>query len=210
MASTAYWSHLVLLSRVDNNNIFEDFCMARRFGFFTVVPLVLMTATVFADEEQPAEQKPQTYSEKVHGYIAQMKPVSTYVGVGLFDDMVHVNVETVTDMGNFYARVGKFIEADANMAANVGWRYPITGTRDEEGYFMGFFIGHVIASSFAEKDHNRSGAGAEMSYHWVTEHTRKVISVGLGTGFSDRVDPKSKEVAAPRIFIGFSTALKVF
>ncbi len=184
--------------------------MARRFGFLAIVPLLMMTAPVFADEEQPAEQKPQTYSEKVHSYMTQMKPVSTYVGVGLFDDMANVNIETVTDLGNFYARVGKFIETSAGPAANFGWRYPITGTRDEEGYFMGVFIGHVIGGSFDGKEYNRTGAGADLSYHWVTEHTRKVISVGLGTGFSDRVDPKSKEVAAPRAFFSFSTALKVF
>lgn len=184
--------------------------MARRFNFVAVMPLVLLTASAFADDAQPTEPKPQSYSEKMHSYIAQAKPVSAYVGIGLFSDMVNVNVETVSDLGNVYARVGQFAEADTGVAANVGWRYPITGTRDEAGYFMGFFMGHVIASGAGGKNYLRRGVGADMSYHWVNEHTRKVLSVGLGTGFSEKVDNSAKEAAAPRIFLSFSTALKVF
>ena len=190
--------------------VLEDFRMARRFHFLAVIPLLVIATQVSADDsETPVEQKPQTYSEKMHGYIAKMKPVSTYVGIGLFDDMLNVNAETVTDAGNFYIRVGKFMEADvADVAANVGWRTPITNERDESGYFAGLFIGHVIGASKYSGDYNRLGAGADLGYHWVGEYTRKEFSVGLGTGFSNRVVAHEPEPAAPRIFISFSVALK--
>ena len=183
--------------------------MARRFHILAVIPLVLFAAHALADTEEPVEQKPQTYSEKMHGHLAKMKPVSTYVGLGLFDDMLNANVETVTDAGNFYLRVGKFIESNASdIAANVGWRMPITNGRDESGYFMGFFVGHVIGASRASGDYNRLGAGADLGYHWVSEYTRKEFSVGLGTGFSEELVSNELEPAAPRIFISFSIALK--
>ena len=42
-------------------------------------------------------------------------------------------------------RAGKFMESDASdIAANVGWRMPITNGRDESGYFMGFFVGNTL------------------------------------------------------------------
>ncbi len=184
--------------------------MARRFNILAVIPLlVIATHAVADDTETPVEQKPQTYSEKMHGYVSKMKPVSTYVGVGLFDDMLHVNAETVTDLGNFYIRVGKFMESNAGeVAANVGWRTPITNERDESGYFMGLFIGHVIGASKNNEDYNRLGAGADLGYHWVGEYTRKEFSIGIGTGFSEQIVSNEPEPAAPRIFVSFNIALK--
>lgn len=187
--------------------------MARRFGILAVLPILFFSSlpVMAEDTEQAAsEQKPQTYSERMQHYMTQLKPVSTYAGVGLFDDMLHANVETVTDLGNFYLRVGKFMESHAGLAANVGWRYPITGERDEAGYFMGVFAGNVMATSFSHEDELRTGMGFDLSYQWVTEHTRKTISVGLGTGFSDRVEHNADEPAQPKAFFSFSTALKVF
>lgn len=184
--------------------------MARRFHFLAVIPLVLFAAHALADNEEPVEQKPQTYSEKMQANFAKMKPVSTYVGLGLFDDMLNANVETVTDLGNFYLRVGKFMEADIrDIAANAGWRTPITNGRDESGYFAGFFIGHVIGDSANDENYNHIGAGVDLSYHWVGDYTRSEISVGVGTGFSNRLVANEQQPAAPRMFFSFSTALKM-
>ena len=187
--------------------------MLRRVGILTVLPVLFLSSSlVIAEENEPAatEKKPQTYSERMQHYITQLKPVSTYAGIGLFDDMLNANVETVTDMGNFYLRVGKFMESHAGMAVNAGWRYPITGERDESGYFMGVFLGQVIASSYTHEDELRNGIGFDLSYQWVNDHTRKTISVGLGTGFSEEVEHDSNEPAQPKAFFSFSTALKVF
>ena len=103
------------------------------------------------------------------------------------------------------------MESDAGPAFNMGWRHPVTGGRDESGYFVGAFLGQVIASQQANRqDYHRNGAGFDISYQWVNEHTRKTVSVGLGTGFSRRVDGSANEPSGPRAFFSFSTALKVF
>lgn len=185
--------------------------MARYLSLLAIIPCLLSTV-VMAEEEQATEQQPLTYSQKAHQVVAKLKPVSTYIGVGLFDDMLNINAETVTDLGNFYIRTGKFMESDAGAAFNMGWRYPITGKRDDSGYFLGAFLGNVIAASSSSGDYNRNGAGLDISYQWVNEHTRKTVSVGMGTGFSRKVDGGAKDgvPAAPRVFVSFSTALKVF
>lgn len=185
--------------------------MARYLSLLAIIPCLLSTV-VMAEEQQPTEQQPLTYSQKAQQFTAKLKPVSTYIGVGLFDDMLNVNAETVTDLGNFYIRTGKFMESDAGAAFNMGWRYPITGKRDDSGYFVGAFLGHVIAASSSSGDYNRNGTGLDISYQWVNEHTRKTISVGMGTGFSRKVDGGARDdvPAAPRVFVSFSAALKVF
>lgn len=187
--------------------------MKRNLSLLAITASLLMTDYVVADEEQaaPTEQAPLTYSQKTKQIIQQLKPVSVYTGVGLFSDMLNTNAEAVTDLGNFYLRVGKFMESNAGAAFNMGWRYPVTGGRDESGYFVGAFIGQVVASvRDNNQEYHRNGAGLDISYHWVNEHTRKTISVGLGSGFSRRVDGSANEPSGPRAFFSFSTALKVF
>ena len=184
--------------------------MARYLFLLVVIPCLLSTV-VMAEEEQ-VEPQPLTYSQKAHNIAVKLKPVSTYIGIGLFDDMLNINAETVTDLGNFYVRTGKFLESNAGAAFNMGWRYPITAGRDESGYFVGAFLGQVLADSYAREDYNRNGAGLDISYQWVNDYTRKTFSVGLGTGFSRKVDSAAKDgiPAAPRVFISFNTALKMF
>lgn len=182
--------------------------MARYLSLLVVMP-VLWSTVVMAEEEQAAPE-PLTYSQKAHLVAAKFKPVSTYVGVGLFSDMLNVNAETVTDLGNFYLRVGKFMESNAGAAFNMGWRHPVTGGRDESGYFVGAFLGQVIASTRNNDDYHRNGVGFDISYQWVNEHTRKTVSVGLGSGFNSRLEGNANESSGPRAFFSFSTALKVF
>lgn len=184
--------------------------MTRYLPLLAIFSLVSVSVSARAEEEQ-VPPPALTYSQKTQQLITQLKPVSTYVGVGLFSDMLNANVETVTDLGNFYLRVGRFMESDAGPAFNMGWRHPVTGGRDESGYFVGAFLGQVIASQQANRqDYHRNGAGFDISYQWVNEHTRKTVSVGLGTGFSRRVDGSANEPSGPRAFFSFSTALKVF
>ncbi|MCB1674119.1 MAG: hypothetical protein KDI00_05575 [Pseudomonadales bacterium] len=185
--------------------------MARYLSWLAIIPC-LMASYAMAEEEQVAEQPPLTYSQKAQQVMTKLKPVSTYMGVGLFDDMLNVNVESVTDLGNFYFRTGKFLESHAGAAFNMGWRYPVTSPRDASGYFVGAFLGQVMASSYNGEEYHRNGAGLDISYQWVNQHTRKTISVGMGSGFSRKADGSAKDgvPAGPKVFVSFSTALKVF
>ena len=183
--------------------------MVRYLSLLVVIPCLLSTMAM-AEEEQVVIEQPLTYSQKAKNIVTKFKPVSTYVGIGLFSDMLNVNAETVTDLGNFYLRTGKFMESDAGAAFNIGWRHPVTGGRDESGYFVGAFLGQVIASTRNNGDYHRNGIGFDISYQWVNEHTRKTVSVGLGSGLSRRTDGNASEPSGPRAFFSFSTALKVF
>ena len=100
--------------------------MKRNLSLLAMMTSLFISNYVIADEEQaPAaeQQTPLTYSQQAKKIIQQLKPVSVYTGVGLFSDMLHVNTEAVTDLGNFYLRVGNFLESDAGPAFNMGWRY---------------------------------------------------------------------------------------
>ena len=121
--------------------------------------------------------------------------------------------QPVTEQPLTYSqKTQNIMESDAGAAFNIGWRYPITAERDKSGYFVGAFLGHVIAASSSGGDYNRNGAGLDISYQWVNEHTRKTVSVGMGSGFSRKLDGGAKDgvPAAPRVFISFNTALKMF
>lgn len=187
--------------------------MKRNFSVWAmIIPLLIADYAMANEETPPTEQAPLSYSQKAHQVISKLKPVSTYLGVGLFDDMLNVNIESVTDLGNFYVRTGRFLESKAGVALNAGWRYPVTSGRDESGYFVGAFLGQVMASSYDSEEYHRNGAGLDISYQWVNEHTRKTVSVGMGSPFSRKADGSAKDGVSsePTVFVSFNMALKVF
>lgn len=133
-------------------------------------------------------------------------------GVGFFNDMMHINGEVVTDWGNFVLRVGEFTDTEHGLAANVGWRLPLAEGADgrTSGYYIGLFAGHVkgdaLSTSKGTKIVNRLGGGGDLGYHWVTENTRNVFSVGIGSAEPVREDGK-KLNAEPYVFFNLSTAI---
>lgn len=129
-----------------------------------------------------------------------------YVGLGLFRDMLNVNVETVTGMGNFLVRAGKFQDTEG-FVANVSWRKPLEGDDGHlSGYYIGFFGGHVQVDNIRDDEYKRLGAGAEIGYHWVKEYTRTELMVGLGAAEPVEVDDVERS-AEPSIFFSVNVAL---
>lgn len=129
-----------------------------------------------------------------------------YVGVGLFSDMMNVNVEKVTRWGNFMLRMGRF-QGVEGLAANVAWHTPLEGDDgNATGFYLGAFAGHVAGESINEQGYERLGLGGEMSYQWVTEYTRRELAVGLGTA-EPLKEGNVEYTADPTIFISFSMAL---
>ncbi len=130
-----------------------------------------------------------------------------YVGVGLFNDLLHINGELVTDWGSFLLRVGKFLDTEEGVAANVAWRKALTAEDNQtSGYYMGVFAGQVKGDAIAGQVKNRLGAGVDLGYHWVNNETRKVFSVGLGSA-EPFEEGEEKVNAEPYIFFNFSAAL---
>lgn len=135
-------------------------------------------------------------------------PDDLYVGVGLFGDMLNVNLEYVSeDWGNLALRVGQFQGVNTGVAGNVSWRKPITADDPTvDGYFVGVFAGQIMGDTPGGVVVDRLGVGGEMGYHWVSDYTRKVFSVGLG--FPEKVERNGQELLTePTLFFEFSIGL---
>lgn len=155
--------------------------------------LLAVTPSVYAEDEE----------------LASRSPHDKFIGVGMFDDMLHFNGEIATDYGNFIVRLGKFTEATDGAVGNIGWRKPLTGEDGQtSGYYIGGFIGHVRVDTLGGEVHNRLGLGADLGYHWLNDNTRKILSVGLGTAESVAAGGKKIE-AEPYLFFNFSVAIGI-
>jgi hypothetical protein len=139
---------------------------------------------------------------------ADTGPDDLYVGIGMFNDLMNVNVEYVSeDWGNFVLRVGEFQDVNEGVAANVSWRKPITSDNPKEnGYFLGVFAGQVKGDTPGGEVVYRLGGGGQLGYHWVNDYTRKVFSVGIGSAESVTRNGQTLE-AEPMIFFEFSIGL---
>lgn len=130
-----------------------------------------------------------------------------YLGVGMFDDMMNVNLEAVTRWGNFLVRAGTFKNINTGISGNVSWRKPLTGgDGHDSGYFVGAFAGQVIGDNIGQERFQRVGGGAELGYHWVNAETRKEITVGLGSAEAVTSGNKTLE-STPTIFFDFVVSL---
>jgi hypothetical protein len=130
-----------------------------------------------------------------------------YLGVGMFDSMMNINLEAVTRAGNFMLRVGQFQSINEGLGANVSWRKPLSGgDANDSGYFVGLFAGQVAGDNIGSKTFQRNGGGGELGYHWVSDYTRKELTVGLGAAQQENYAGKTIE-AAPTVFFDFVVSL---
>lgn len=129
-----------------------------------------------------------------------------FLGAGLFNEMMNLNAEHVSDYGNVMLRLGEFRKKEG-LAVNLSWRRHIDGLDGyQSGVYIGVFGGHVAADSINHEDHMRLGAGGEMGYHWVKEYTRAELTVGMGAA-EPLEEAGIKYAAEPTVFISFSMAL---
>lgn len=129
-----------------------------------------------------------------------------YYGVGMFSDMMNVNLEHVSGYGNVMLRVGQFRKGEA-IAANVSWRRHIDGLDGfQPGMYIGAFGGQVVNERLNGDDELRLGAGVEMGYHWVREYTRSELTVGLGAA-EPLTFGKKEYKAEPTVFVSYTIAL---
>lgn len=154
----------------------------------------LVTAFAHADDTAPDVRKPV------------QDPDNLYVGVGMFNDMLNLNVETITPWGNFLFRGGRFKDLNEGFAANVSWRQPLNGDPHASDYYLGVFAGQVVADAFDGENVQRLGGGAEMGYHWVSDYTRAEITVGMGAAESLR-NVRDELPMEPTLFLSFNMAL---
>lgn len=135
-----------------------------------------------------------------------------YVGVGLFSDMLNLNVETVTDWGNFMLRGGRFKNVNESFAVNMSWRRPLEPNANDDydghasGYYVGLFAGQIAGTVLAGDALQRVGGGGEIGYHWVSDYTRAEFTVGLGAMKSEKSGTKELSTE-PTIFFSLNIAL---
>ncbi len=137
-------------------------------------------------------------------------PDDIYVGIGLFSDMVNLNLEYVTDdWGYIMLRAGRFHSIGEGFAANASWRKPLTvDDKLGSGYYIGVFGGQVSGDILDGEVYQRLGGGAEMGYHWVTEFTRAEATIGIGAALAEKNEVTGNELTAePTIFFNFNIAL---
>lgn len=128
-----------------------------------------------------------------------------YAGVGITNELYHLNTEIPTGYGNMYVKLGAFIDGPSEPAGQIGFRYPyfLTGT-DKNGYYFGGFLGHVETRTIDSKKENRLGAGGELSYVWMNSSRVSVASVGIGVGEGKKDRSGNKEDSKPMIMFGYS------
>lgn len=162
------------------------------FKSLLLASLVLVSPAVHAEGEEEAATPAITHD--------------LYVGVGLFDEMMNVNVEKVTSRGNFMLRAGRFHKIEA-LALNMSWRKPLEGEGgNTPGFYVGAFGGHILGEMINEDARLRLGVGAEMGYHWVREYTRSELTVGLGAAEAVK-DGDIKRDSSPTLFMSYTISL---
>lgn len=134
-----------------------------------------------------------------------------YAGVGITNELYHLNAEMPTGYGNIYVKAGGFIDGPNEPAGQIGFRYPyfLTGT-DKNGYYFGGFVGHIETKTQDSKKYNRLGAGGELSYVWMNRSRVSAASVGIGVGERKKGRDGTKEDATPMIMFGYSFSFGIY
>ena len=134
-----------------------------------------------------------------------------YVGLGITNELVHVNAEVPTHFGNVYAKVGSFINGSSDVAGQLGFRYPyaLNGT-DKDGYYLGGFIGDIDTDRIDNKLSNRLGIGADISYVWSNQAQISAASLGIGFGEEKTDQNGKKNRSKPMILFGLTFNYGVF
>ncbi|EPF79958.1 hypothetical protein [Acinetobacter rudis] len=125
-----------------------------------------------------------TQSEFFQAKLKTQEAASAWnAGAGLTMKLAHVNMEWVNPYGIAYIKAGAFLNNDHAFGGQVGFRYPLvlTGT-EQNGYYLGAYMGHLKSTSYAQKTETQLGAGADFSYVFLNKERISTLSVGLGAG----------------------------
>ncbi|WP_288386367.1 hypothetical protein [uncultured Acinetobacter sp.] len=112
----------------------------------------------------------------------QGKDVSPFnVGLGVTQQLAHVNGEWVNPYGIAYLKAGAYLNGDHTFGGQVGYRYPyyLTG-KNQNGYYLGVYAG-TLESRRVDNDYtSRLGGGVDLAYVWLNKDRISTFSVGIG------------------------------
>lgn len=128
-----------------------------------------------------------------------------YAGVGMTNELVHLNAEFPTGYGSTYVKVGSFLNGADEVAGQIGFRYPylLTGT-DKNGYYFGGFIGHIESKKQDGDEYNRLGFGGELSYVWLNSSRMSAASIALAAGERKKDNSGNREHSTPLVLFSYS------
>ncbi|HAV4975103.1 hypothetical protein ACT4YZ_03310 [Acinetobacter baumannii] len=148
----------------------------------------------------------QDYSFLPEAKLADHKASTWNVGAGFTQKLLHLNGEWVNPYGIAYAKVGAFLNGDKTAGGQVGFRYPyyLTGT-DKNGYYIGFYAGHLDSKSVDGDYKSRLGAGVDLAY--VLLNSERISTFSVGIGAAEKLTDRNGDVAAdtkPQIQFSYS------
>lgn len=134
-----------------------------------------------------------------------------YVGAGVTTKLLHLNAEWVNPYGIAYGKVGAFMNDDNEVGAQVGFRFPyhFTGV-DQNGYYVGFYAGHLESAKLDGELHQRLGAGIDLSYVKLDKQRISTLSVGIGAGEKIEGRNGSQRDIKPQLQFAYSLSFGVF
>ncbi|MFZ0023685.1 hypothetical protein [Acinetobacter sp.] len=150
--------------------------------------------------------------DQINTTATQTQPVqakSFNVGVGVTQELFHLNTEWVNPYGIAYVKGGVFLDDDHTIGAQLGFRYPahLTG-KDKNGYYVGVYTGHIDSKQVDGKDEGRLGAGIDLAYVLLSSERISSFSVGIGAG--EKLKDRTGHVVAetePRLQFSYTLSI---
>ncbi len=129
------------------------------------------------------------------------------LGAGYVNGVIGPNIEWAGERNTFYILPGGHVASRGwdgfdEVRWVAGMRRRIERGRTAES---GFFTGVLAGDLDGRHQRERLGAGAELGYQWVNEHTRWTVSSGMAV--LEEVEERNEDVE-PRLTIGVTATLR--
>lgn len=138
--------------------------------------------------------------------LAPLTRADGLIGLGVVHNVNGLNLEWTFEHNSVYVIPGFYFNSTGARTDEVAWvagfRHRLEGgTMDEDGFYNGIITGRLDGTHGTD----RLGAGGELGYQWVADHTRWTLSAGL-VALEER--ELHDEGVEPQAFFGFSVSLR--
>ncbi len=137
--------------------------------------------------------------------LAPLTRAEGLIGLGIVHNVNGLNLEWTFEHSSVYVIPGFYFDSTGradDLAWVTGFRHRLEGgAMSEDGFYNGIIAGHLDGT----RGTDRLGAGGELGYQWVADHTRWTLSAGLAALEERERFDKGVE---PQAFFGFSVSLR--
>lgn len=140
-------------------------------------------------------------------FMASSAMAEGLIGFAFVNKVHGLNLEWAFERNSVYVVSGAHLDSGGletdDLRYVVGARHRINdGTTDTSGFFTGALAGDLGG----RQQYERLGAGGELGYQWVKEHTRWTLSGGLAV--LEKLEEHGIEDNEPEAFIAVSVSLR--